>query len=49
MKRHPALAELSRDHHHALVVARDLRRATAVQTAAAARAFLTPRLMALRQ
>ncbi|WP_187369458.1 hemerythrin domain-containing protein [Baekduia soli] len=41
MKRHPALAELSRDHHHALVVARDLRRATAVQTAAAARAFLT--------
>jgi hypothetical protein len=27
MKRHPALAELSRDHHHALVVARALCRA----------------------
>ncbi len=40
MKRHPALAELSRDHHQALVVARDLRRASAVQTAGPARAFL---------
>lgn len=40
MKRHPALAELSRDHHHALVVARDLRRASPVQTAGPARAFL---------
>lgn len=28
MKRHPALAELSRDHHKALVVARDLARVT---------------------
>jgi iron-sulfur cluster repair protein YtfE (RIC family) len=27
VKRHPALAELSRDHHHALVVARALKRA----------------------
>jgi hypothetical protein len=27
MKRHPALAELSRDHHQALVVARRLKRA----------------------
>jgi hemerythrin-like domain-containing protein len=40
MKRHPALAALSRDHHQALVVARDLRRASPVQTASAARAFL---------
>lgn len=28
MKRHPAIAALSRDHHHALVVAQRLRRAT---------------------
>jgi hemerythrin-like domain-containing protein len=28
MKRHPALQPLSRDHHHALAVARRLRRAT---------------------
>jgi hemerythrin-like domain-containing protein len=28
MKRHPALAFLSRDHHHTLVMARRLRRAT---------------------
>jgi iron-sulfur cluster repair protein YtfE (RIC family) len=27
MKRHPALQQLSRDHHHALVVARQLQRA----------------------
>jgi hemerythrin-like domain-containing protein len=40
MKRHPALAELSRDHHQALVVARSLRQATPVHTAGAARAFL---------
>jgi len=40
MKRHPALAELSRDHQQALVVARDLRRASAVLTAGPARAFL---------
>jgi iron-sulfur cluster repair protein YtfE (RIC family) len=29
MKRHPALQELSRDHHHALVVAQRLKRAQA--------------------
>jgi hypothetical protein len=40
MKRHPALAELSRDHHQALVVARDLRRASPVQTGGPASAFL---------
>jgi hypothetical protein len=40
MKRPPALAGLSRDHHQALVVARDLRRASSVQTAGPARAFL---------
>jgi hemerythrin-like domain-containing protein len=40
MKRHPALAELSRDHHHALVVAKRLRQATPVRTGGAARAFL---------
>ena len=27
MKRHPSLASLSRDHHRALVLARDVRRA----------------------
>jgi hypothetical protein len=32
MKRHPALAPLSRHHHHALVIAQRLRRAT-TQTA----------------
>jgi hypothetical protein len=31
VKRHPALAELSRDHHHALVVAKALRRGGARQ------------------
>lgn len=41
MKRHPALAELSRDHHHALVVARTLRQATPGRTARAANAFLS--------
>ena len=40
MKRHPALVELSRDHHHALVIARDLRRATAETADAAAGRFL---------
>jgi hypothetical protein len=40
MNRHPALAELSRDHHQALVVARDLRRASPVRTAGPATAFL---------
>jgi hypothetical protein len=40
MKRHPALAPLSRDHHHALVLARRLRRADEQDAAGAARAFL---------
>lgn len=40
MKRDPALASLSRDHHQALVVARALRRATD-ETAARAREALT--------
>ncbi len=39
MKRSPALANLSRDHHHTLVVAARLRRATR-DTAAEARALL---------
>jgi hemerythrin-like domain-containing protein len=40
MKRHPALVPLSRDHHHALVLARSLRRATAENATETARAFL---------
>jgi Hemerythrin HHE cation binding domain len=40
VKRHPALAELSRDHHHALVVARELRRTTPARAARAAARFL---------
>ena len=40
MKRHPALVRVSRDHHHALVIARTLRRATAATAAQAARSFL---------
>jgi len=40
MKRHPALAPLSRDHHHALVLARRLRRAEAGDAHEAAQAFL---------
>jgi hemerythrin-like domain-containing protein len=40
MKRHPALAPLSRDHHHALVLARRLRRAGAADSREAAQAFL---------
>jgi hypothetical protein len=40
MKRHPALIPLSRDHHHALVIARRLRRATREDAPAAAQAFL---------
>jgi quercetin dioxygenase-like cupin family protein/hemerythrin len=41
MKRHSALIPLSHDHHHALVVARRLRRAAdAPESAATARAFL---------
>jgi hypothetical protein len=41
MKRHPALVPLSRDHHHALVIAQRLRRATAETAAETARAFLS--------
>jgi iron-sulfur cluster repair protein YtfE (RIC family) len=41
MKRHPALIALSRDHHHALVIARRLRHATDETAAEAATAFLT--------
>ena len=41
MKRHPALASLSRDHHHALVLAQKLRRATEEAIPAAALAFLS--------
>ena len=41
MKRHTALIALSRDHHHALVIARRLRRATDQTAAEAAAAFLT--------
>lgn len=40
MKRHPALASLSRDHHHALVVAQRLSRANASTAGEACRAFL---------
>ncbi len=40
MKRHPALAPLSRDHHHALVIAQRLRRAGEDDAAGAVRAFL---------
>jgi hypothetical protein len=40
MKRHPALALLSRDHHHALVLAQRLRRAGEQDAADAAAAFL---------
>ncbi len=39
MKRHPALAPLSRDHHHALVLAQRLRRAGEADAADAAAAF----------
>jgi hypothetical protein len=39
VKRHPALAELSRDHHHALVVARALCRAVPEQQATAEASF----------
>jgi hemerythrin-like domain-containing protein len=41
MKRHPALVPLSRDHHHALVIAQRLRRATPETATEAARAFLS--------
>jgi hemerythrin-like domain-containing protein len=40
MKRHPALVPLSRDHHHALVLARRLKQATGEGASDAARAFL---------
>ncbi|HJS95037.1 MAG TPA: hemerythrin domain-containing protein [Solirubrobacteraceae bacterium] len=40
MKRHPALASLSRDHHHALVLAQRLRRAGEEDADDAAAAFL---------
>jgi hemerythrin-like domain-containing protein len=40
MKRHPALVPFSRDHHHALVIARRLRRATTQTASETARAFL---------
>ena len=41
MKRHPALLPLSRDHHHALVIARELRRATDATAAEAGAVFLS--------
>jgi hypothetical protein len=41
MKRHPALVPLSRDHHHALVIAQRLRRATAETATETAGAFLS--------
>lgn len=41
MKRHPALIPLSRDHHHALVIAKRLRAATPQTATDAAQAFLT--------
>lgn len=40
MKRHPALAPLSRDHQHTLAVAQRLRRATPDSASQAAAAFL---------
>ena len=40
MKRHPALAPLSRDHQHTLAVAQRLRRATPATAEQAAAAFL---------
>jgi hypothetical protein len=41
MKRSDALAQLSRDHHHGLVVAQRLRRAADTTAGAAREAFLT--------
>jgi hypothetical protein len=40
VKRHPALEQLSRNHHHALVVAQRCKRADAGSAAAAREAFL---------
>ena len=41
MKRHPALAPLSRDHHQVLVIAQQLRRATSENTDETTHAFLS--------
>lgn len=41
MKRHPALAPLSRDHQHALAIAQRLRRATPESAEQAVAGFLT--------
>lgn len=41
MKRHPALAVLSRDHHHTLVLARRLREATPATAAEQARKLVS--------
>jgi hemerythrin-like domain-containing protein len=41
VKRHPALVPLSRDHHHALVIAQRLRRATAETATETTGAFLS--------
>lgn len=40
MKRHPSLAPLSRDHHHALLLASQLRRASAATADATAKLML---------
>jgi iron-sulfur cluster repair protein YtfE (RIC family) len=40
VKRHDALASLSRDHHHALVIAQRLKRASGASAADARQAFL---------
>lgn len=40
MTRHPALVELSRDHHHALVLAAQMRRADASSAGGLTRAFV---------
>jgi hemerythrin-like domain-containing protein len=40
MKRHPALVPLSRDHHHVLVIAQQLRRATSENMTETANVFL---------
>jgi hypothetical protein len=40
VKRHPALAALSRDHHHALVVAQRLKRSSAASAEEARQCFL---------
>ncbi|MGO9901302.1 MAG: hemerythrin domain-containing protein [Solirubrobacteraceae bacterium] len=40
MKRHPALVALSREHHHVLVIAQQLRRATSENTTETTSTFL---------